>query len=392
MATTNETLFYTVSGAKAQDFIDQKTTEKVIGFVEPNPTDKFGYIIAGGKRYGASYSDINSIAYNNAHDAYTAACTYITTNFAKKITVSDTDNKIDSDGAEYTLSISDSGVLSLSKYIAAKWEYLTASDFTTSTNTVNVDYKASYLISAAIGVDSAIIAYSISAGTETISDAKIVLYKDGGSGNITLIYNWGDLEANEGKISLSALPSAAQGDLGVGVTTLSGVATKNVSVAHRFEDNIKLCGYFKNSADTGVVTYTTVSAKSVTNLVVTYPWFTNNTADAIAVKNETDGDSVKITATTGTKQSSSSKPTSITFKKGEYGWIALPASGNQGCFQDWSFTDIIDSVSNESHLTAWQVSALNVYAVSDYKMYQYIDGTTGKPTTFSSDITFNLVY
>lgn len=391
MATTNETLFYTVSGSKAQEFIDQKTTEKVIGFVEPDPTDKFGYIIAGGKRYGASYNDINSIAYNNAHDAYTAACSYITTNFAKKITVSDTDNKIDSDGAEYTLSISDSGVLSLSKYIAAKWEYLTASDFTTSTETVHVDYKASYTISAAIGVDSAVIAYSISAGTETISGAKIALYHDGGPGNLTLIYACPSLDAIKGKISLSVLTNEKT-NLGVGVTTLSGVATENVSVSHEFENNIKLMGYFKNSANTGVVTYTTVFAESVTNLVVTYPWFTNNTADAIAVKNEAGDDGVKITATTGTKYSSSGKPKSITFKKGEYGWIALPASGNQGCFQDWSFTDIIDSVSNESHLTAWQVSPLNVYNVSDYKMYQYIDGTTGKPTTFSSDITFNLVY
>lgn len=131
-------LFYTVTKDNANNFKAENATNPVIGFVAPDASEDFGYILVGGNQYGASYSDIEMIAAAKADDAYTTAKDYADNTFAKAGEVSgkftEVNNKFNdyalktevvnttgsgsfmADGVEYTVKV-EGGVLSVVQYI-----------------------------------------------------------------------------------------------------------------------------------------------------------------------------------------------------------------------------------------------------------------------------------
>lgn len=93
-------LFKNVFEEHANDYIKDEGDSKIIGFVNPkNESDKFGYILAGGKQYGASYNDIVKIAQENGG-----------TNI-----VAQNSSFIGAGDVTYTINISD-GKLTVSQY------------------------------------------------------------------------------------------------------------------------------------------------------------------------------------------------------------------------------------------------------------------------------------
>ena len=58
-------LFKNVSESHAEFYKDEERNSYIIGFVNPENSSKFGYILVGGKQYGASYNDIVKIAKEN---------------------------------------------------------------------------------------------------------------------------------------------------------------------------------------------------------------------------------------------------------------------------------------------------------------------------------------
>lgn len=106
----NTILFYNVDEAKSDNFKTSMSAQKVIGFVSPSASGEFGYLLAGGKQYGASQKAIENIATNKANTAKTEAINAITVNEDKNSLFGD-------GGAKYTFSF-DNGELSVSKYLA----------------------------------------------------------------------------------------------------------------------------------------------------------------------------------------------------------------------------------------------------------------------------------
>lgn len=94
-------LFKNVSEEHADYYIQHEGDSKIIGFVNPiKSSDKFGYILAGGKQYGASYNDIVNIAKANGG-----------TNI-----IAENSSFIGDGGVKYTINIKD-GKLTVSQYL-----------------------------------------------------------------------------------------------------------------------------------------------------------------------------------------------------------------------------------------------------------------------------------
>lgn len=96
------TIFYNVQENLADSFKTNKAGEKVVGFVNPENTGDFGYLVAGGKQYGASKTEIVNIIKTEA----------------PMPTVNASKNSLEGNGgAKYTFTFTN-GELSVSKYIA----------------------------------------------------------------------------------------------------------------------------------------------------------------------------------------------------------------------------------------------------------------------------------
>lgn len=338
----NTTLFYNVSPQNAGAFKTSKSADKVIGFVAPDPqnADDFGYLLAGGKQYGASKAQIEALI----------------TSKAGKPTVSDTSATfIDKDGNEISLAVDANGALTLSKYTAASWDVLTVTDATENHTSQTVEYGASYTISASTSLGTTnTITYYINPGTETISNRSLTAYLGENAINYAL-------SANSGIVVLdtSALRTSE---------TKSGYATAATSISSA--SNLLLVDGTCNAGERQLNASARTEITSTASLTVQHRWV-QHTADIFVTTAGTptaaNGETfISGTVTNGTVNyvNVGSKPSSFTATNGAKCYLAFKASWGTPSFTDPSnFTN-----------TAWKkVSSLSIYRADDYDVWVFVD-------------------
>ena len=113
----NNKLFYTVTENNVNAFLKDPNVENSLCLVKPSG-DAFGYIVANGKRYSASATDIADIS----TDIVDGKLSYYVTkdelqNIGGCTTVNPDENSFSVNGVDYTVNIVN-GVLSVNKYVA----------------------------------------------------------------------------------------------------------------------------------------------------------------------------------------------------------------------------------------------------------------------------------
>lgn len=347
-------LFYKVTNERADQFKNSMAQEGVIGFVEGQ--DGFGYLLANGHQYGPTKSQITSLIGN-----------------VTKPTVSSTSTTFkDQDGNEISLAVGEDGKLLLSKYTAANWTTLSINAPKTSHNDAVAEYGSYYILSAEINFnESAGVGYTISPGTETISNRKIftTYYAYNGdevNNTFTLDRNDGTVNLNLSHYSVNKYTSG----YAISPTSIS-VSSKVIKAIGQATGSVK--GVFSKSAKQEEITVTAT-------LTVQERWI-QHTADITV---STPGNSTTAngstflagTVTTGTKKlvNLDSKPTSFTATEGQKCYLAFKKTWGTPSFKD----------PNGFDNTAWKVAHdISIYGTNDYSVYVFV-GTDDNPANMNA--------
>lgn len=345
-------LFYKVTNERADQFKTSMAQEGVIGFVDG---DGFGYLLANGHQYGPTKSQLTSLIGNVA-----------------KPTVSTSSTKFkDQDGNEISLVVGLDGKLLLSKYTAANWTTLSITAPITNKKDATVEYGTSYMINCSVEFsNNTTVSYTISAGTETISDRKVSLtYFYNG----TTVTNEVTLSTNSGTftIDLSGC-SSYSGANGIAITGKSiSAISKSAQATGNAIGSIR--GRF---AKVTIIPPTDSGAA----LIVQERWI-QHTADITVSTAGTQipGSGLTLltgTVTTGTKNfvNLGFKPTSFIATKDQKCYLAFKKTWGTPSFKD----------PNGFDNTAWKLyHDISIYDTNDYSVYVFI-GADGNPTNMNA--------
>lgn len=409
-------LFKNVSESNANFYIEDERKSKIIGFVDPvNSSDKFGYILAGGKQYGASYNDIVKIAKENGGTTIEAD--------AEKSSF------IGNGGVKYTINISD-GKLTVSQYLPTVVSNKTSSVSVTtscdggrttgnkSTNlcvgekyyyhlkiTPNENQTLSYTITNTTGNEFVITGIKFNGnnsyaygGAGTISDGVFSFGSDNAAhnpveyrhdsipnGSITLNNN----NDSERTYRLTTLQSADY--LTIGETLTGGNVSKNINLSQKqFTIYVHEKGLNKFTTATLTLNYAnnvTYTVNSFQNYYYTAGDITVGASNKITISN-TSNSNIGMTKLAYNEHYNNKKPDKftieITSESANSPKFLYPKSWGTPTFKQLGATD-----------TTWQIKD-GIYSVStskgsafyaDYK-YAYYDGTLPVGSDGSWDITW----
>lgn len=346
-------LFYKVSNEKADNFKTNKASDGVIGFVDGQ--DGFGYLLANGQQYGPTKAQITSLISNVAKPEVATSSTTFQ----------------DKDGNEISLTVGTDGKLSLSKYTAAKWSTLSITAPTTTHQDAKAEYGSAYALSCGVELSqSATVLYTISAGTETISNRKVTISYFYAGANVS---NEVKLSTNNGIFTVDLSGCSAS-------NTLSGTATVNNSITVSSKP-VTAEGTATASKKGALSKSVSQQSISVTATLTVQERWIQHTSDITVSKSGTsttaNGHSFLAgTVTSGTKNlvDLGSKPTSFTATNGQKCYLAFKKSWGTPSFSDPNgFTN-----------TSWKAAHdISIYGSNDYSVYVFV-GTDGNAANMNA--------